>query len=78
MTRGPSGELDRHLFGEAPGGFVVSGTDEALRKLGARVELDAFGRVGGDALEVVAGGERIVASLAELREAHAALAPLFP
>jgi phosphoribosylformylglycinamidine synthase subunit PurL len=78
LDLGPSDDLDRHLFGESPGGFVVSGGEEALRRLGERVELDVFGRVGGDALEVVAGGERIVASLAELREAHGALAPLFP
>jgi phosphoribosylformylglycinamidine synthase len=59
------------LFGEGPGTFVVSGAEAALAALpGARL----IGRVGGDALELAA--ERW--SLAELREAHSALAPLFP
>ncbi|HEV2813696.1 MAG TPA: phosphoribosylformylglycinamidine synthase subunit PurL, partial [Solirubrobacteraceae bacterium] len=71
------GETDRLLFGEAPGGFVVSGSEDALRRLGERVEVDLLGRVGGDRLEVTLGGGRIEAPLAELREAHAALAPLF-
>jgi hypothetical protein len=63
------------VFGEAPGsGFVVSGPAEALASLGAEV----LGEVGGDALQVRAGDLEITATLAELREAHAALAPLFP
>lgn len=68
---GVAGGDEAALFGEGPGGFVVSGEESALAALpGARV----IGRVGGDALE--AGGETW--SLAELREAFAALAPLFP
>ena len=59
-------------------GFVVSGSEDALRRLGERVDLDIFGTVGGDALDVTSGDERIVATLDELRAAHAALAPLFP
>src|SRR4051812_7676195 len=59
------------LFGEGPGGFVLTGDAAVLAALpGAQI----VGRVGGDALEAV--GERW--PLAELREAHAALAPLFP
>ncbi|MEA2128453.1 MAG: phosphoribosylformylglycinamidine synthase subunit PurL, partial [Solirubrobacteraceae bacterium] len=73
------GELQRILFGESPGaGFVVSGPPEALERLGERVALDIFGTVGGDALDVMSGDVRIVATLAELREAHGALAALFP
>ena len=60
---------EEQLFGEAPGGFVLSGPEDVLRGLGARI----VGTVGGDALE--AGG--VSATLDELREAHAALAPLF-
>ena len=66
------------LFGEGPGGFVVSGPPEALERLGECVALDIFGTVGGDALDVTSGDVRIVATLAELREAHGALAALFP
>ncbi|HEX8086220.1 MAG TPA: phosphoribosylformylglycinamidine synthase subunit PurL [Solirubrobacteraceae bacterium] len=70
--------VDRLLFGEASGGFVVSGSEEAIGRLRERVDLHRLGRVGGDALTVALGGATIEASLAELREAHAALAPLFP
>jgi phosphoribosylformylglycinamidine synthase len=67
-----------HLFGERPGGFVVSGPREALEDLGRRIPLDVFGTVGGDALEVAVGDARERWRLAELREAHGALARLFP
>ena len=64
------------LFGEAPGtAFVVSGDREALDRLEARTHLVELGRVGGDALAV---GEDLAITLAVLREAHAALGPLFP
>jgi phosphoribosylformylglycinamidine synthase len=72
-----SGGAAARLFGEGPGGFVVSGPEDALRRLGERVPLEVLGRVGGDALDVTAGAERITCPLAELREAHGALAPLF-
>ena len=79
LDLGPADDLERILFGESPGsGFVVSGPEDALRRLGAHVDLDIFGTVGGDALDVTSGDERIVATLDELRAAHAALAPLFP
>ncbi len=62
---------EEELFGEGSGGFVVSGAPEALAALpGARI----IGTVGGGSLEVA--GETW--GLAELREAHAALAVLFP
>jgi phosphoribosylformylglycinamidine synthase len=64
------------LFGEAPGtAFVVSGDREALDRLEARTHLVELGRVGGDALAV---GEDLAIPLGELRDAHAALAALFP
>jgi phosphoribosylformylglycinamidine synthase subunit PurL len=62
---------DLPLFGEGPGGFVVSGDEEALRALPGTVVL---GTVGG--AELRAGGASW--TLAELREAWSALAPLFP
>ena len=40
--------------------------------------LDVFGTVGGDALELTVAGETSRWALAELREAHASLAGLFP
>src|SRR5512132_536723 len=78
LDLGPSDDLWTHLFGERPGGFVVSGARAALDALAARVPLDIFGTVGGDALEVAIGGERASWALPELREAHAALARFFP
>jgi phosphoribosylformylglycinamidine synthase len=67
-----------HLFGEGPGGFVVSGSREALDALAADVPLDILGTVGGEALDVTVAGEGFTATLEDLRSAHAALAPLFP
>jgi phosphoribosylformylglycinamidine synthase subunit PurL len=67
-----------HLFGERPGGFVVSGPSAALEDLGAQVPLDVFGSVGGEALEVAIGGHAARWTLAELRDAHGALARFFP
>jgi phosphoribosylformylglycinamidine synthase len=79
LRLGATDDLQRMLFGEAPGaGFVVSGALEALRDLGELVDVDVLGTVGGDALDVASGDARIVATLEELREAHAALAALFP
>ena len=98
------------LFGEGSGGFVVSGSDDALRELGATTPLAVLGRVGGDVLRIavptrargggrVGQGEREVSgegemsgqgelpgqgrrdaielTLAELAQAHNALAELF-
>ncbi len=80
----PTGEetprevLDAILFGERPGGFIVSGSEEALEALAERIPLDIFGEVGGDSLDVVVGDETFSVTLDELRTAHAALRPLFP
>ena len=72
-------ELDRMLFGESPGsGFVVSGSPDALGRLGERMSVQVLGAVGGDALEIAAGDVRLAPTLDELRTAHGALAPLFP
>ncbi|HEX6387875.1 MAG TPA: phosphoribosylformylglycinamidine synthase subunit PurL, partial [Solirubrobacteraceae bacterium] len=63
------------LFGEIPGAFIVSGPREALERLNEHAPTDIFGTVGGDTLDV-AGIFSL--TLAELRAAHDALAPLFP
>src|SRR4051794_15140074 len=67
-------DLWAQLFGEGPGGFVVSGHPSAIARLAERTPLDVVGAVGGDALSIAVAGERIEASLGELREAHGALA----
>jgi phosphoribosylformylglycinamidine synthase len=78
LDLGPGGEPLTRLFGEGPGGFVVSGPEAALRELAQHVPLEVVGTVGGATLEVTVAGERVAATLDELRAAHAALAPLFP
>ena len=67
------------LFGERPGGFVVSGPRETLERLGdSGVPVEILGTVGGEHLEIAISdlGERW--PLADLREANAALKSLFP
>ena len=68
------------LFGEAPGGFVVSGATRALRGLAEQVPLMSLGRVGEDAFSIVEAGARaemmLTLSLAELAGAHSSLAKL--
>ncbi len=65
------------LFGECPGaGFVVSGSAEAIERLGESTPLTVFGTVGGEALRA-AGAEAFEVSLEDLRTAHEALAAAF-
>ncbi len=66
------------LFGERSAGFVVSGDRAALERLGERGPVTLIGTVGGDALEVAVADLRERWPLSALREANAALAPLFP
>ena len=66
------------LFGEGPGAFVVSVPADALEALDAGLAARVVGRTGGDELSVAIAGQPVVCSLAELREAHAGLAQLFP
>jgi phosphoribosylformylglycinamidine synthase II len=73
-----SGHTLTTLFGEGPGGFIVSGAEQDLRELRERVPVSIIGTVGGDALRIALPGEGTVsATLAELQEAHGALAELF-
>jgi len=67
----------RALFGEAPGGFIVTGGDGELRALGEHVELHIIGSVSGNQLTIIAGEARVELSLELMREAHGALAALF-
>jgi phosphoribosylformylglycinamidine synthase len=66
------------LFGERPGGFVISGPRDVLERLGEQVPVTILGTVGGDRLEVAVSSLGEAWPLDELREANAALAPLFP
>ncbi len=63
------------LFGEGPGGFVVSGESDAVNELAARVPMRLIGTVGGDALTIPSAS--IAVTLDELAHAHAALGELF-
>jgi phosphoribosylformylglycinamidine synthase len=65
------------MFGEGAGGFIVSGTEAALRALGERTPLDVIGEVGGSALNIAAGEFTVELALDRLRDAHAGLATLF-
>ena len=67
------------LFGEAPGGFIVSGSADALRELGEKVPLRTLGTVSGHELTITHSGANVHlnVTLTELTDAHSALAELF-
>lgn len=66
-------DLQSALFGEGPGGFLLSGPEQELRRIsGAQVQI--VGRVGGDRL-LIEGALEV--SLGEMERAHGALARLF-
>ena len=71
-------EPARSLFGEAPGGFVVSGSRDALEELARHAPLRLLGEVGGESLRIDLGAEILELTLVELDEAHGALRALFP
>ncbi|HEY4812532.1 MAG TPA: phosphoribosylformylglycinamidine synthase subunit PurL [Solirubrobacteraceae bacterium] len=75
------------LFGEAPGGFIVSGEVHQLDRLveqaaAGGVQMRVLGRVGEDVLNMVAAGavagNMITVTLLELGDAHGRLGELFP
>jgi phosphoribosylformylglycinamidine synthase II len=75
---GAAGGVETALFGEGPGGFLVSGEAGSLAQLGERVALRRLGTVGGDSLAIEAAGEgAILAPLEDLERAHGKLAELF-
>jgi phosphoribosylformylglycinamidine synthase len=70
------------LFGESPGGFILSGPPDALRELAdvasrTGVALALIGTVSGDALQIALGGGSLSATLEELTDAHTSLRELF-
>jgi phosphoribosylformylglycinamidine synthase len=56
---------DELLFGEGPGGFIVSGSREALAELGERVYVTVIGEAGGDRLEISAAGAELDVGLSD-------------
>ncbi len=65
------------LFGESPGGFVVSGSPAVLRAIGAHTRAMTLGEVGGERLHIEVGDTAVAVDLDELRDAAGALAALF-
>jgi phosphoribosylformylglycinamidine synthase len=65
-----TGDLDAELFGEAAGGFVLSGPTDVLEGFLAVTRVVMLGEVGGTRLEIDGGGRRLEVSLEELRRAH--------
>jgi phosphoribosylformylglycinamidine synthase subunit PurL len=66
------------LFGEGPGGFLVSGSEQGLReRFEERTPVRLIGVVSGDSLSISARGEQIESTLTELSEAHCSLRELF-
>jgi phosphoribosylformylglycinamidine synthase len=66
------------LFGEGSGGFILSGSAQALCELGERTSLWQLGTVGGDALKITrTHALEIAVPLSELAAAHHAIAKLF-
>jgi phosphoribosylformylglycinamidine synthase subunit PurL len=72
-----SGHVLTTLFGEGPGGFIVSGAERSLRELGELTAVSIIGTVGGDALRICLGDESFSATLEQLTDAHASLRELF-
>jgi phosphoribosylformylglycinamidine synthase subunit PurL len=63
------------LFGEGPGGFVISGERSKLEALaGDGVSVLHLGKVGGDAVEVAAGDRSLTVPVAEAERAWRSLA----
>jgi phosphoribosylformylglycinamidine synthase II len=72
-----SQELLTVLFGEGPGGFLVSGTATGVRALGRRTPVRVIGTVVRDTLTIACHTHTIALALDELHEAHRALEALF-
>jgi phosphoribosylformylglycinamidine synthase len=71
--RGVSGETA--LFGEGPGGFVISGEREALERIaGDELAVLIIGEVGGDSIELEAAEQSLSVHLANAERAWCSLA----
>src|SRR5205823_123575 len=70
---GDAFEPEVALFGEGPGGVLVSGKHEAIEGLARRAGADgliALGEVGGEALELTAGVARLSLPVEEAKTAY--------
>jgi phosphoribosylformylglycinamidine synthase subunit PurL len=67
LERGCSPE--EALFGEGPGGFLVSGERAALEELGVTL----LGEIGGEPIKIAAGASGVTASLADAKRAWESL-----
>jgi phosphoribosylformylglycinamidine synthase subunit PurL len=65
------------LFGEGPGGFLVSAPAGSLEALAGDVAVLRLGAVGGEMLRIRAGEHSVAITLGELVDAHSAFAELF-
>jgi phosphoribosylformylglycinamidine synthase len=72
---GDRAELERQLFGEGAGGFLVSAPAGALNALEAAVTVARLGVVGGEQLRIAGAG--VEAPLRELAASHSRLRELF-
>jgi phosphoribosylformylglycinamidine synthase II len=67
--------LEQALFGEGPGGFLLSGDREALESLAtAEVNVLLIGETGGQSVEIEVGEEQLSVGLDEARESWQSLA----
>ena len=68
----PEGSPDAALFGEGPGGILISGPEAGVRALAERTHVRMIGQVGGDRLRVALDGHDLLDLAVEaLAEAHA-------
>jgi phosphoribosylformylglycinamidine synthase II len=65
-----TGDLLPELFGEGPGGFVVSGPADRLEAFLAVTRVVMLGEVGGERLQIEVAGQSPAWTLDELRAAH--------
>jgi phosphoribosylformylglycinamidine synthase len=79
LQLGATDAVLERLFGERPGGFVVSGPPAAIAALQATgVPVEVLGEVGGDVLTIALGEEFVSLPLEQKTAAHGALSPLLP
>ncbi len=78
---GAANDAETALFGEGPGGFLVSGEAGSLARLGEHVPLCKLGTIGGDSLKLVVpaseGSGELAIDLDGLAQAHGKLTELF-
>jgi phosphoribosylformylglycinamidine synthase len=67
---GAGDRLLEFLFGEGPGGFVLSGPRATFEAMAKRISVTVFGEVGGDALVFALDEGELAVPLDRLRSAH--------